>query len=308
MKTKTLLLLLLNPFIQVHGQDSTEKWQPFFAGVIFNSVPVNSITGKDTGYANALSIAPYIAIRSRSGWGIKYSPRIVSGASKSGVYLHQLSAGVSQYDKPLVNYEAQLSHYFFSNNTSVPYSPLSNEFYGSFTYKKPWLAPMIATSIGFGHDTTSGNPKSAYDVGLAIGISHAFNWDGDALSCSLIPKLLMNAGTNQYFSFLNVNKFVGNSKHFLNYVKTIPGTSTSASATGRGRGRGSTTTTTTTTTTSSSSSPERFELSNFEIGFDGEIDWGHFAARPEASIFIPAGTAAGSNVFGYWQLTLEYNF
>jgi hypothetical protein len=308
MKNKILLLLFMVLYVRVCAQDSAEKWKPFFAGVTLGTVPVNSINGIDTGFSNAFSVAPYLAIRNRSGWGIRYSPRILAGGSKPGIYLHELSAGVSQYDKKAVNYELEYSHYFFTNNAGIPYTPLNNEVYGSFAYKKTWLMPTITAGIGFGTDTTGGISNPAYDYGFSAGVSHNFTWDGDEISYSFSPRVMVNAGTNQYFSFMHFNKYISNSKQFVNFVKTTPGKSAGNSA-GRGYGSGGgggiTTTTATTTTTTAT---EKFALSNFEFGMESELDIGDIAVRPDASLYIPAGSEAGNKVFGYWQIVIEYRF
>ena len=299
MKTPFLLLFLASTAISAFSQDSARKWQPTI-GLELTTVPVLNLPGTDSGIATQFSVAPLIAIRSSGGWGIVYSPRIVMGGANPGIYVHSITAGVEQYDKTQFDYAFNYSHYFFTSNTSVPYSPLNNEIYTALTYKKLWLRPMIVAGIGFGKDTTTGASSSAYDIGAAAGVSHSFVWTSGATGFTFAPMLLLNAGTNQYFSMLNFSKYIGHNKNFTKYVNNGNG-STHGSGSGRGgSGVG--------TSGGTTESAETFSLTNFEIGMESSIETGSFSIRPSGSLYVPLGYAAGTGVFGYWQIVIEYNF
>jgi hypothetical protein len=297
MKRNVLLFVFLSASAFSFAQDGGKNWKPSL-GLAFTAVPATTISGVDTSYANKLSIAPSFTLRNRAGWGITYSPRIISDGGSSGIYMHALTAGLEQYDKEKVDYTFDYSHYFFNKNTSVPYTPLNNEIYAALTVKQLWLRPTFSAGIGFGKDTLAGASSSASDVGIAAGVSHAFSWEDNGTDFSLVPRVMLNAGTNESFSLLNFSKYIGHSSHFARYVKSGPGSTRGR----RGGGSGSGGTTTSTPTAVS------FSLSNFEIGVESEIEHGNFAVRPSASLYIPSGTAAGTGVFGYWEIMLGYRF
>lgn len=284
-----LLLLLTLISCYCVAQDSTKKWQPV-VGLGFSTVPTYNISGIDTSFTNKLTAAPSFTLRSRSGWGITYTPRIVLGGAKSGIYMHALSVGVEQYDKTQFDYALYYTHYFFTNKTSVPYTPLNNEIFAALTYKQLWLRPTVNAGIGFGTDTTGGTSSSAKDVGLSAGVSHLFSWENKAVNISFVPSVLLNAGTNEYFSFLAISKYIGHNKGFSNYVKK-----------GSGRPRGS-------GTGSSATTGSNFAVNNFEIGMESSLEKGAFTIRPSGSLFIPTSSTTGSGTFGYWQIMLEYRF
>jgi hypothetical protein len=311
MRSRLLIFLPVLLSMKLFAQDSIQRWQPFFAGVIFNNVPVQNISGTDTGYINGFSVAPFFSVRNRAGLGIFYSPRIVTSGGKTGIYLHELSAGIEQYDKKIWDYEFKYSHYFMTGNTNVPYTPLTNEIYGMLAYKKLWIRPVVAVGVGLGADTSNGISSPAHDYGLTVGISHNFEWDGDAVDFSLTPKIMINAGTNQYFSFLYITKYISHSKQFVNYVKTSPGHGSSGTRPGRGRGGSGGTTgssTGTTSTTIYTRATETFQMSNYELGIESEIEAGSIAIRPNASLYIPSDNVSGSNPFVYWQVLVQYRF
>jgi hypothetical protein len=289
-KLSVLIVLLCSTFC------SFSQWAPGI-GVGADITPTNSIVGTDTNTVNTLSIAPSFTIRNKSGWGLTYSPKFLTGGTKPGLFMHTITAGVEQYDKKVIDYAANYIHYFFTGNNSVPYSPLTNEISSSITYKKKWLHPYVEAGIGFGKDTSNGGSATAYDVAAAIGAGHTFSWDFDStVDISLAPFLLLNAGTNEYFSFLSISKYIGHGKKSLTYIKNGKGK-------GQGRNNGNTGTS---GTSVSNNSP--FSVSNIETRFESSIEIGSLAIRPTASLFFPVGRFSDTGIYGFWEIIATYNF
>jgi hypothetical protein len=124
---KFSFLLLLAVSLSAAAQDSTHKWS-LTVGLDIGLAGVNKITGTDTSLVNALALAPSISL-GRSNFFIGYSPKFLMGGSNPGLYMHAISAGMSQYDKDAYSYAVTYSHYFFVGNKSIPYTPLTNEIY-----------------------------------------------------------------------------------------------------------------------------------------------------------------------------------
>jgi len=280
MKTKMVILLLCCRLFCA-GQDKSHLPNLTFQ-LNLNPVPITEISGADTSFRNALSVAPAIDFRSKSGLGILYSPSFVTSGSKAGIYLHTVTAGYEKYGGKNFDLALNYSHYFFTHSTSVPYSPISNELYLYFAYSKTWLRPTIAFSYGFGRDSSE---SAVNDLALAGGLSHIFKWTdkGPFPDMELTPSVLMNLGTNKYFSFLNVSKYISHSHNFTKVVKK--GGKNSQART-------------------DSSSP--FSVNNIEFNLEGSLEMGRFTARPTGSIFLPVGSDTDNAVYGYWQLTLQY--
>lgn len=282
-------IYIILPFILAgycsHSQDSTKSWQ-FSAGVNLTSVPAYSFSRTDTSIVNALSVAPYLDIRNKNGFGLLYEPFFAVGGQGSGIYMHDITVGVEQYEKPLFDYFADYSHFFFTGNNNIPYTPITNELYAGIKYKKPWLSPLLNVGFGFGTDKEN-NSKNAYDFSLATGISHTFQheWkNGD--EGTLIPSLVLNAGTNQYFSFMRSTKYLSRNKKFANYVKKKkPGQNLPSQKTN-----------------------ESFSLSNVEMALEGGYECGQFGFRPAASLIFPVSSSGGKNVSATWQMSFSYSF
>lgn len=298
MKKVFSIFLLLICSLSSFSQDSTNKWT-FSVGLGFEPITVYNISGTDTSFVNSLSVAPGFSIRHSNGIGLTYSPKFVTGGASPGIYMHILTFGIEQYDKEVFNYTFNYSHYFFTNTTGVPYSPINNEISGSISYKKPWLRPSFSAGIGFGNNTETTPSTSAYDVGVSIGVSHGFSWDAKQLSFSVSPSLVLNGGTSQYYSLLGFSKYVGRNK---NFTKVIKDSKAAAAATRSANRRTGTTATTTTANT------ESFNFSNIELGLESSVEVGSFSMRPSVSLYFPVGSSAGSGLSAYWGLSFGYHF
>lgn len=290
--TAVFLLLSSALFAQ---KDSTE-YHPFSIGINFTTVPAAQIAGTDTSFQNALSVSPFIELRSRSGWGVVYSPSFASGASTSGIYMHTLSAGYERYGEKHMDVAFAYSHFFFTGKTAVPYSPLSNEVSLFLNYTHSWLRPVVAASFGFGTDTAGGASTNAHDMSVALGVNHGFSWEDKGVfsSIELTPAILLNGSTNGYFSFLSTSKYLSHSGKFIRYVKkTVKGGSS-----GRGRGNNSKPAATATS----------FELSNVEASMEAGLNIGAFTVRPGGSLFFPISAGTDNAPFAYGEVSVLYHF
>jgi len=290
MKKLFIALLFLVFASYCIAQDSTKKWQPSI-GINFTSVPTIHTSGTDTSFQNALSIAPLFGIRSHGGFGVVYSPVFVAGGPNPGIFMHIITIGLEQYSKENFDLVADYSHFFFTNNSSIPTTPINNEVILAATFKKLWIRPKLSAGLGFGTNNEVSPSTQAYDIELAAGISHSFEWELNNFSFNVSPSVLVNAGTNEYFSFLSLTKYISHSNNFNKYIKNPHARS--------GRGNSIPQTTTTTQTIS---------VNNIELNLESYIDNGTFSIRPAASLFVPVSSTTNSVVDGYWELTIAYHF
>ena len=251
----------------------------------FSTVPTQSVSATDTTYANSFSIAPVVDLRSKSGWGISYSPAFVTSGAKTGIYMHTISGGYERYGKGKTDLAFSYNHFIATNKTSVPYTPISNEVFFYTRFTGSWIHPLLSASVGFGKDSSGGTNKAATELGIQAGVSHGFNWDevGIFNSIELTPGLILNAGNNQYFSFLSASKYIAHSSHLLKQIK----------ATGKNK--------------KTTNSLSQLQVSNLELTTEMSLEKGRFSLQPEGSVFIPVGSA-NHTIYGYWQVGLHYRF
>ena len=279
MKNYFFALVLILSSISGFTQDSLGS-RASSISLNFSGVPTAQISGPDTTYQNSLSISPVLDLRSKSGWGITYSPGIITSGKKPGIYMHTISAGYDGFGKRNFGMSFNYSHFFFTNKTSVPYSPIKNEIFISFGYSRTWLKPLFIASIGFGKD--SGNSVAAHEIGLAGGISHDFGWKDKSIFSyiGISPSLMLNAATNEYFSFLRASKYISNSINFPKYLKSK----------------------------TKSGDRQNLSLSNIELNLATDLEKNSFSIHPTASIFLPVSSGTDNSPYGYWQVSLQYHF
>ncbi|MGZ3840357.1 MAG: hypothetical protein ACXVMS_00540 [Flavisolibacter sp.] len=296
MKNLTMAVIACSIYLTGFSQ-SKEKSFNTQAGIQLTSTPVYAISGTDTGFVNSLVWAPYLRLFHQSGWGLTYSPYFTTSGSKAGLYMQTLTGGYEQYEKENVNLEFNYSHFFFSGNGSVPYSPLSNELYGYISFKKPWLAPVLSTSFGFGQDEAG---QMQTGLNLAGGVVHSFeikNAKGSSVG-EIDPSLLLNGAANEFYSFLHASKYITHSKKFSSLL--------SGSGNGNGRGRGSSSGGSTGSGTTTTKQTASFSLENLELNVYSSFTARHFELIPTGSLFLPL--VKNNPVSGYWQFKLAYDF
>jgi hypothetical protein len=295
MKNLLVTLLFLASYYYSISQDNSKRWQPSVE-MNFSTVPFFHASGTDTTLQNAISIAPFFSFRSPAGFGINYSPYFVAGGAHPGIFMHLVTIGLEQYGKKDYELVADYNHFFFTDNSSIPSTPITNEIILGATYKKLWLSPKFSAGIGFGTNKETSHSTSAYDIELTGGISHYFDWKGqNDFSFNVTPSVLLNAGTNEYFSFLKLSKYISHSNNYKSIVKN-------PHASNKGRGNSGRTTTTTTTTANSTQS---ISVNNIEINLESTVEHGSVSVRPAASVYVPVSS---SKLSGYWELNFSYYF
>ena len=290
---KTIFASIFTVIISLNcvGQDNTHKWQPS-AGIDITTVPTIHIAGTDTIFQNALSIAPFFTVRSNGGFGIIYSPVFVTGGPHPGIFMHVVTAGLEQYGGKSLDLVAEYTHFFFTNNTSIPTSLITNELVLAATYKKSWIMPKFAAGFGLGTDNEVSPSRNAYDVEIAAGLAHTFEKENSKVDVTVTPSILINAGTNEYFSFQSLTKYISHSKKFSKYVKNPHAKS------GRGNAVSAAT---------QPSTKEKITINNLELNLEASIEKGPFSIRPTVNLFTPFSSKT-SGLEGYWAMSLTYSF
>jgi len=281
----SFLLLFYFSFSQDAKQEDKASNRNSSFQLNFSTVPTQSISGTDTSYSNSLSIAPVLDLRSKSGWGISYSPAFVTSKTKSGIYMHTFSGGFERYGNGKTDLAFSYNHFIVTNKTGVPYTPISNEVFFYTSYTGSWIHPLVSASVGFGKDSSGGTNRTATEIGMQAGINHGFDWEeaGPFGSIELTPALILNAGNDQYFSFLSASKYLGHSRHLFKQIKKS------------GRSK------------KGNNSFTQLSLSNLELNTAMELEAGRFSLQPEGSIYIPVSSSDHS-LYGYWQIGLHYIF
>lgn len=129
------------------------------------------------------------------------------------------------------NFQTGISYtrYIFTDSTDVPTTPIKNELYAYFYYRKWWLQPGISLDYGWGKHSTSGlrsrETLQGSDFNVITTVRHSFIFDG--LLCSrdallLLPSMSLTLGTANYYSQLIAFRYVTRSPK-MKFDKVHPG-------------------------------------------------------------------------------------
>lgn len=289
MKIASFLILfsLSFPFV-VRAQDDTAADWSFRVGFLSSTVPVNDFAAEDS-VRLQLYIAPQFSITHKSGLGVILRSYFLTGGTASGNFLTTFTPNFEK-DNSKLYLGANYTHFFYKKNTDVPYTPINNELYGNIRLKTKILQPLLVLDGGWGKDSTA---STVFDLNILAGVAHEFSLKtGDDGSLSLLPAIILNAGTNSYFSLLSGSPYIGNSK---NYKAVIHGKGSSRGNSSGGNNPGAMPATT-----------NSLELRQLEANLYIYYSIGKITIEPDASIFFPLQT--GDNVSGYFQLNVNFNF
>lgn len=118
-----------------------------------NFYDYSSVSSNKLSTTRQLTLAPSFGFFSKTGFGINAAANIVN--EKKGWNAYQLATSLSYDYIKNFDFAAGLSatHFFTKDSLEFYTSPLKNEVYGYFTYRKSWVKPAIAASYGWGSRT-----------------------------------------------------------------------------------------------------------------------------------------------------------
>jgi hypothetical protein len=100
-----------------------------------------------------IAFSPMLTWYHKSGFGLNTTGYLVN--DEKNINLYQFSVSPTYDYLHNKNYAFGLSYSRYFNKDSLPFytSPLQNELYGYFNYRKSWFKPMVAVNYGWGSRT-----------------------------------------------------------------------------------------------------------------------------------------------------------
>jgi len=178
--------------------------------------------------ARRLSYTPTLAYFSKTGLGVSATSIVVYDGVNLNPYQFYLTGSYDYLKNRNFITGAALTHFFTKDSLPFYTSPLKNEFYTYFAYKKWWLKPSIAASYGWGSRsdyqeqeeyitslrlnyngyTRIDTRESVNDFNLTASVRHDFYWFnllGHDDYIRLAPQFVFTSGT-QKFGFNQTSK------------------------------------------------------------------------------------------------------
>ena len=159
---------------------------------------------------------PSIGYFHKSGFSLSGGAYLLNDAEKGfGITQYSLTPAFDLQGSDKFSFGVSYTRYFVKDEFSVYSSPIQNDFYTSFSYKKPWIEPGIALGYSTGQykqsiikDTTINNihrvfyDSATYTIksfSAMLSAGHRFDWQDvfkKADGFEMIPSLLLNFGSS----------------------------------------------------------------------------------------------------------------
>jgi hypothetical protein len=168
-----------------------------------------------------LTYSPSLAHYSKTGLGISVNAVIVHDGMNLNPYQFNVTGSYDYLKNPRFLTGIALTHFFTKDSLPFYTSPLKNEIYSYFTYKKFWLKPSVALSYGWGSRneyeqreeyitslrlatrgyTRINTRESVNDFNVISSIRHDFYWMdvlGKKDYIRFTPQVVFTSGTQKF--------------------------------------------------------------------------------------------------------------
>jgi len=168
-----------------------------------------------------ITFTPSLAYFSKSGWGISGTSVIVHDGAKLNPFQFYLTGSYDYLKNNRFISGIALTHFFTKDSLPFYTSPLKNEVYAYFTYKKLWFKPSVGLSYGWGSRsdfeeredyitslrlgvkgfTRVDTRESVYDFNVITSMRHDFYWMdvlGKNNYIRLTPQIVFTSGTQKF--------------------------------------------------------------------------------------------------------------
>lgn len=175
----------------------------------------NTLNAKQSN-TNVVIYSPSIGYFHKSGFGLTAGANLLNDSAGFGVNQYSVSPSYDLTGNKNIGFGISYTHYFVNNKFSAFSSPIQNDFFASFNYKKTWLQPGIGVGYATGEynearykDTVIAGAKrhfydsvnyhlNAFSIMLTAG--HPFLWYGvldKSDGVVFTPTLMANAGSGK---------------------------------------------------------------------------------------------------------------
>jgi hypothetical protein len=160
-------------------------------------------------------ISPSLAYYHKSGFFGAASVYHLFDATKNPWFETDLTAGYDYTKHRNFLTGISYTHYLFADSSDVPSTPIRNELFAYFYYRKWWLEPGVVLDFGWGKETTTTDQYSyklsGRDFNIIAAIRHPFIFmdvfvPEDAILFT--PSIGFTLGTANYYSNLKAFQYV----------------------------------------------------------------------------------------------------
>ena len=174
-------------------------------------------------------ISPFLSYYHKSGFYTGISGYYLFNSFNRPWFEWDLTAGYDYTKNSNFLAGASFTRYLFSDSSDVPATPIKNEVFTYFYYRKWWLQPGLSLDYGWGEhvsgDMHTKETLRGNDFNIIAALRHPFVFSGIMGRTDLFlftPSLNLTMGTANYYSNLNASRYITRSPKMMQ-IRKHPG-------------------------------------------------------------------------------------
>ncbi|HEY9259888.1 hypothetical protein [Chitinophaga sp.] len=174
-------------------------------------------------------VSPSLSYYHKSGFYAGISSYYLFNATNNPWFEWDMTAGYDYTKNKNFLTGVSYTRYIFSDSSDVPATPIKNEIFAYFYYRKWWLQPGVSFDYGWGKDVNEAahlrETLRGNDFNIIAAVRHPFIFSGimgrgDVLLFT--PSINLTMGTANYYSNLKAFQYITRSPQLMN-IKNHPG-------------------------------------------------------------------------------------
>lgn len=171
-------------------------------------------------------VAPSLSYYHKSGFYAGVSAYYLFNAINKPWFEWDLTAGYDYTKNKNFLSGISYTHYIFGDSTDVPATPIKNELFVYFYYRKWWLQPGLSVDYGWGKDVSRGShlreTLRGNDFNIIASVRHPFIFSGVVGRNDVVlltPSVNLTMGTANYYSNLKAFQYITRSPKMTDVIK-----------------------------------------------------------------------------------------
>lgn len=186
-------------------------------------------------------LSPSVTYSHKSGLFANTAAYYLLGAERKPWFELDLGAGYDYTRNRALMTGVSYTRYFYADSSDVPQTPIKNELYAYFIYRKWWLQPGLSLDFGWGNlkeERAAGvSTERGSDFNVIVDVRHPFIFM-DVLTAEdgllIVPTAGLTTGTAKYFSNMKSFRYATRG----NAIKQYNGKKNNGRGQGNGNGNG----------------------------------------------------------------------
>ncbi|UYQ91482.1 hypothetical protein MKQ68_15425 [Chitinophaga horti] len=235
-------------------------------------------------------LSPTLAYYHKSGAFASVSTYYMFNATQKPFFETDLSVGYDYTKKRDFMAGINYTRYIYADSSDMPFTPIRNELFAYFIYRKWWLEPGLIFDYGWGERTMKVNrffnrTISGSDFNVMVDVRHTFVFPeltGEHDALLVVPVFALTSGTANYYSNLKAGQYLTRSKSLKRFANRLRGEEETILDT-------------------------NFEPRALDLSLRVSYIYKQFTVAPSYIVFKPL-KGDDRSLFGYFTASLNYTF